>query len=254
MDAETAELIKGMREGSVRCLSRLISLVESGGNEAKEIIEAIAPLQKASCCVGITGAPGVGKSTLTDQIVAIARGKGLTVGVIAVDPSSPRHGGAVLGDRIRMIRHTPDDEVFIRSMATRGSYGGLPGCTQDIVKLLKAFGKDIVIIETVGVGQTDCAVADVADIVVLVLSPDSGDSIQLMKAGIMEIGDVIVINKAEDSRAQTIMLSLQALLAMDSSAFRKDTTICTTQALNDIGVRELFEELEQRWRVGGTTE
>ena len=249
MDATVAELMKGMADGSVRCLSRLITLVENGGDKAGEIMDAVDPDAKAVCCVGITGAPGVGKSTLTDRLIAVAREKGQTVGVVAVDPSSPRHGGAVLGDRIRMCRHTPDDGVFIRSMATRGAFGGLPGCTRDVVKLLKAFRKDMVIVETVGVGQTDCAVADVADIVALVLSPDSGDSIQLMKAGIMEIGDVFVVNKAEDDRAGVMVSALESLLAMDASGFKKGMTIFATQALNDVGVRELFEEFERRWRI-----
>ena len=249
MDATVAELMKGMADGSVRCLSRLITLVENGGREAGEIMDAIDPDPKVACCVGITGAPGVGKSTLTDRLVAVAREKKRKIGIIAVDPSSPRHGGAVLGDRIRMCRHTPDNGVFIRSMATRGAFGGLPRCVQDIVKLLKVFGKDMVIVETVGVGQTDCAVADVADIVALVLSPDSGDSIQLMKAGIMEIGDLVVVNKAEDGRAGVMVLALESLLAMDASGFKKGMTIFATQALNEVGVRELFEEFERRWRI-----
>lgn len=223
--------------------------MENGGSEAEEIMAAIDPDPTAACCVGITGAPGVGKSTLTDRLVTVARDKGWSVGILAVDPSSPRHGGAVLGDRIRMSRHTPDDGVFIRSMATRGSYGGLPPCAQDIVKLLKAFGKDMVIVETVGVGQTDCAVAGVADIVALVLSPDSGDSIQFMKAGIMEIGDVIVVNKAEDGRAEPLVSALKSLLAMGGSGFKKDIGIHVTEALNDVGIKELFGELERRWRI-----
>jgi LAO/AO transport system kinase len=245
MEADTEDLMKGMLGGSVAHLARLITQVENDRVNAPRIIERLAPHLGRTFCVGITGAPGVGKSTLTDALVAVARKKGLSVGIIAADPSSPLHGGAVLGDRIRMEQHFIDKDVFIRSMATRGHYGGLPRTASHVVKLLDAFGKDLVIVETVGVGQTELGITEVADAIVLVLSPESGDSIQFMKAGIMEVADIIVVNKADHGNAEGIVFELKTMLRMSADSSRGETAILMTQALNRIGIEELYQALEK---------
>ena len=245
MDLAVTDLVTEMVGGAVKALSRLITLVENDSPEVPSIMEMIAPRLGRGYCVGITGAPGVGKSTLTDQLVGAARAKGLTVGIVAADPSSPLHGGAVLGDRIRMEQHFLDKQVFIRSMATRGHYGGLPRSTGNVVKLLDAFGKDLIIVETVGVGQTELAISTVTDTIVLVLSPDSGDTIQFMKAGIIEIADVIVVNKADHGNAEGIVFELKALLRLSAESFRREPAILTTEALNKVGIDELYQELEK---------
>jgi len=244
MEPHVGDLVNGMLAGSVASLSKLITLVEDESAEVFKIMEMISPHAKRAYCVGITGAPGVGKSTLTSVLAAIARRKGLSVGIVAADPSSPLHGGAVLGDRIRMEEHFLDSQVFIRSMATRGSYGGIPKCVNHVVKLLDAFGKDIVIVETVGVGQTEIGITEVADVIVLVLSPESGDSIQFMKAGIIEVADVIVVNKADHGNAEGLVSELKACLSMVTNSSKRDIAILTTQALNNLGIEELYQVLE----------
>jgi LAO/AO transport system kinase len=245
MEADTEELVKGMLVGSVVCLAKLITQVENERVNIPGIMERLASHLGRTYCVGITGAPGVGKSTLTDALVAVARKNGLSVGIVAADPSSPLHGGAVLGDRIRMEQHFVDKEVFIRSMATRGHYGGLPRATGHVVKLLDAFGKDLVIVETVGVGQTELGITEVADAIVLVLSPESGDSIQFMKAGIMEVADILVVNKADHGNAEGIAFELKTMLRMSPDRSREETPILMTQALNRIGIDELYQALEK---------
>jgi LAO/AO transport system kinase len=200
--------------GNARALARAATAIENRGPEAGELLQELFPHTGHATVIGITGSPGVGKSTLTDRLILELRREGKAVGVIAVDPTSPFTGGAILGDRIRMLSHHADEGVFIRSMATRGNLGGLAAATTDMALLLDAAGKAVVLIETVGVGQDEVEVAKFADVTVVVLVPGMGDDVQAIKAGIMEIADVFVINKADQPGADRLereILSLQSL-------------------------------------------
>ena len=210
LDRTLADFLAGQR----RAAARLITVVENGGPQAEEVLHALYPRLAGAPRLGITGPPGVGKSTLVDALVRHHRGRDTSVGVVAVDPSSPFTGGAVLGDRVRMSDLACDPGVFIRSMATRGSLGGLARTTKEVVDVLEAFGMQQLVIETVGVGQTEMDVAQAADTVVVALSPESGDSIQAMKAGLMEVADILVVNKADRPGAGQMVRTLQADLAM----------------------------------------
>ena len=238
------KLVTKMLAGDKKFLAELISLAENKSPALPEILDLIRPHLGKSFCIGITGPPGGGKSTLVDRLVTKIRSQGLSVGIIAVDPSSPISGGAVLGDRVRMQQHYLDDGVFIRSMATRGSHGGLSDAVQATVKLLDASGKDIIIIETVGVGQTELSVAEIADITVLVLVPESGDDIQAMKAGVVEVADVITVNKADREGAERLADELRVAVA--SGQRKPEPSVITTQAINDIGIEELYQEIDNR--------
>jgi LAO/AO transport system kinase len=233
-----------MLAGEENSLARLISLVENDSPDLPEIIEMLRPHLGKAYCIGVTGPLGVGKSTLIDKLTAVIRNKGLRVGIIAVDPTSPISGGAVLGDRIRISQHYLDEGVFIRSMATRGSQGGLSKAVAPTVSLLDAFGRDIIIVETTGVGQTDLAIKEIADIVVLVLIPGFGDAIQLMKAGLIEIADIIVVNKADQEGAERLVTELKATLFPNRRGFEQ--SIVATQAINGMGVEELYQAIEER--------
>ena len=191
------DLIDGINSGSRVSLSRLISLVESDKSAIFRISNLLKNKAKSTYVVGITGPPGAGKSTLTNRLIQNFRSKKLSVGVLAVDPSSPFTGGAVLGDRIRMQEHALDDQVFIRSIGSRGDLGGLSNSTSAIIKLFDSFGMDIVIIETVGVGQTELDIIKISDCVLVTLVPEAGDGVQAMKEGLMQIGDVFIVNKAD---------------------------------------------------------
>ncbi|MFC2046755.1 methylmalonyl Co-A mutase-associated GTPase MeaB [Chloroflexota bacterium] len=247
MKPDINELVTRMFAGSHISLACLISAVERESPDVPEILEMITPHLGKAYCIGITGPPGGGKSTLVDKLAAVTRRRGLSVGIVAVDPSSPISGGALLGDRIRMQQHYLDDEVFIRSMATRGSHGGLSKAVQATVNLLDAFGKDIIMIETVGVGQTETNIIEIADTVVLVLVPESGDAIQVMKAGLIEVADIIVVNKADHEGAERLVTELQDTLIFDGK--RAKQSIMVTQAINDIGIEELYQELDKCHRV-----
>jgi LAO/AO transport system kinase len=240
-------MVEKMLQGDKPSLAQLISLIERESPEVPEIIEMVAASSARSYRVGITGLAGAGKSTLVDKLTAIYRKQNLSVGIIAVDPSSVITGGAVLGDRIRMQQHYLDEEVFIRSMATRGCYGGLSKAVDDAAKLISASGKDILIIETTGIGQTETEITKVADVVVMVLTPGYGDSIQLMKAGIIEIADIIVVNKADLEGADILVSEIRNELQY--STHKKDQSVLMVQASNDIGVDELFQEIEKRRKV-----
>jgi LAO/AO transport system kinase len=195
VDAVDREILKLFDEGNPRGLARAISRAESG--HGADLIRALHPRSGRAITIGLTGPPGVGKSTLVAALVRIARGQGRRVGVISVDPSSPFSHGAILGDRIRLTEHFTDTEVFIRSMASRGHLGGLAGAAGDAIAFMEAFGKDVVFIESVGVGQSEVEIAELADTAVVVLQPGGGDSVQLLKAGILEVADVFVVNKVD---------------------------------------------------------
>ncbi len=209
-----SELVRRLAGGDPRALARAISLVEESTPSAPALLREAFPLTGSATVLGVTGAPGAGKSSLVDRLVARLRAAGRRVGVIAVDPSSAYSGGAILGDRVRMQDHASDPGVFIRSMATRGALGGLAAATTDIALLLDAAGRDTILIETVGVGQDEVEVVRLADVTVLVLVPGMGDDVQAIKAGIMEIADVFVINKSDRPGADTLERELKALLAI----------------------------------------
>ncbi len=244
-----------MLAGDRLALARLITRVENRMPGVAEIMRSVQPRLGRAHVLGVTGPPGAGKSTLVDRLTARLRAEGASVGVIAVDPSSPFTGGAVLGDRIRMQAHTLDPDVFIRSMATRGSLGGLAAATGDVIKLMDAFGFPWILIETVGVGQTELDIIRQADTTVVALVPESGDSIQAMKAGLMEVADIFVVNKADRDGAHALMaeLSFSVHLHHSSSVSARDIDweipVLAAQATNDVGVAELLAEVKRHRRA-----
>jgi LAO/AO transport system kinase len=245
MQKTVDELVAAILRGEDRALGRLISLVEKDNAGISELLrKTVLPHTGKAYRIGITGAAGTGKSTLIDKLTTIYRKDGFTVGVIAVDPSSHVTGGAVLGDRIRMQRHDLDQNVFIRSMASRGCHGGLSSAVFGAVNLIDASGKDVILIETTGVGQTEVDVTKIAQTVVLVLVPESGDNIQFMKSGIMEIADIIVINKGDREGCEVLAAELEGILAFNPRSPAPPVVI--TEASHGIGVEELRAELERR--------
>lgn len=236
--------------GSPRAVARLISWLEDEDERALDHMERLYPHTGRAYIVGITGSPGAGKSTLTDKITFALRRQGLTVGIIAVDPSSPFTGGAVLGDRVRMSRLSTDPGVFIRSMATRGFLGGLAKATGDVVKVLDAFGKDVILIETVGVGQDEVDIIRLADTTCLVLVPGLGDTIQSMKAGVMEIADIFVINKADRPGADQLYTEVATRVEQDAHIKERAWTppVVRTVAVEDQGVDQLLQAVQEHRR------
>ena len=213
---DVADLVSRAREGQPRAVARLISMVEDAAPAMREVAAALAPYSGRAHVVGLTGAPGVGKSTSTSALVAAYRAQGLRVGVLAVDPSSPFSGGALLGDRVRMQEHATDPGVYIRSMASRGHLGGLAWATPQAVRVLDAAGYDVVLVETVGVGQSEVEIAGAADTTVVLLAPGMGDGVQAAKAGILEIGDVFVVNKADRDGADSTARELRHMITLGS--------------------------------------
>ncbi len=236
-------LAAGVRSADKRALARAISLVEDADPLAYDLVRELYPHTGQAYAVGVTGPPGVGKSTLISALVRHVRARGSSVGVISVDPSSPFSHGALLGDRIRLSDHFLDPEVFIRSMGTRGHLGGLAEATLQAMLLLDAAGKELLFLETVGAGQSEVEVLGVADTVVLVLMPGSGDSIQALKAGIMEIPDVIVINKRDHPMAKTMLNEVRSILSLDREPDWR-TPIVRTEAVEGAGVDELWDRIE----------
>jgi len=211
-------LVTAARGGDPRSLARLISLVENESGELRQVMKIVAPLAGGARTVGLTGSPGVGKSTVTGALVRAFRADGLRAGVLAVDPTSPFTGGALLGDRVRMQEHSTDDGVFIRSMASRGHLGGLAWATPQALRILDAVGFEVILIETVGVGQAEVEVASLADTTLVVVAPGMGDSIQAAKAGILEIADIFVVNKSDRPGAQEAVRDLRNMVAMAASS------------------------------------
>ncbi|MBI3781873.1 MAG: methylmalonyl Co-A mutase-associated GTPase MeaB [Deltaproteobacteria bacterium] len=234
------KLVEQMLKGDRRALARLMTLIENDHPDTNTVLSAIHSRVGQAYVVGFTGPPGAGKSTLVDRFTGALRARGLRVGIIAIDPSSPFSGGAVLGDRIRMQSHYLDDDVFIRSMSTRGSHGGLARATRNLARLLDAFGKQFILIETVGVGQTELDVMRIADTTVVVLVPEAGDTVQTMKAGLLEVADVFVVNKADREGASRIKTELETMLQLRPQA-DWNVSVLLTQATDGTGVQELLD-------------
>jgi LAO/AO transport system kinase len=231
-------MVERALKGERVAIARLISLVEDGGADLGTVMEAIYPHTGRAYSVGITGAPGAGKSTLTEQLVARARREDHDVGVLAIDPSSPFSGGALLGDRVRMQNHATDPDVFIRSMATRGHLGGIALATPEAMRVLEAAGKDVVMIETVGVGQAEVEVTDACDTTLVVVNPGWGDAVQAAKAGLMEIADVFVVNKADRQGARDAVRELSQMLELSEAEWKPE--IVQTIATKGEGIDQLW--------------
>jgi LAO/AO transport system kinase len=244
---KTEDLVRDLLRGDSRSVAKAITLVENESPEAVPLLKSIYSKTGRANTLGITGSPGVGKSTLADKLIAEFRKKNLTVGVIAVDPTSPFTGGAILGDRIRMSMHAADRDVFIRSMATRGFMGGLSRATADAVDILDASGKDWIMVETVGVGQDEIDVVELADVTLVLLNPGMGDELQALKAGLMEIADIFVINKADHEGAEKLRKEIEAVLSLVQKD--RNVPIVSTVASESKGIGILTEEIRKKFEA-----
>ncbi|HSD27603.1 MAG TPA: methylmalonyl Co-A mutase-associated GTPase MeaB [Vicinamibacteria bacterium] len=245
-------LAAGVRAGDARAVARAITLVEDGLPESRSLLAALFPHAGGSFVVGVTGPPGAGKSSLVDRLTAHLRRQGRTVGIVAVDPTSPFSGGAILGDRIRMQAHATDPGVFIRSMATRGHLGGLAAATDKALLVLSAAGKDVILVETVGVGQDEVAIVGTADVSLVVLVPGLGDEVQALKAGIMEIADVFVVNKADRDGVERVVAEIEAILSLAGPGAARPA-IVRTVATRDEGTGALLDAVEAYRRRAAET-
>ncbi|HEX3435201.1 MAG TPA: methylmalonyl Co-A mutase-associated GTPase MeaB [Pseudacidobacterium sp.] len=243
--AEISQLVERVRAGDTRSLARAISLVENDSSLSAKVLSACFPYTGGALRIGVTGAPGAGKSTLVDRLARHYRSLGVTVGVIAVDPTSPFTGGAILGDRIRMQENLHDPGFYVRSMATRGSLGGLARTTADVASVIEASGKDVILIETVGVGQDEIDIVRLADITLVVLVPGMGDDVQSIKAGIMEIADIFVVNKADRDGADRVEKEVRAMQSLATRHESWVSPVVKTIATTDEGIDKLVQTIDQ---------
>jgi len=241
------EIAKGVLAGDKRSIAKAITMAENSPEEAQSLIAMVYPQTGKAHIIGLTGPGGSGKSTLIEKMVREYRRRGKTVGVVAVDPTSPFTGGAFLGDRIRMQELSTDNGVFIRSMATRNNPGGIAKATKDAVKILDASGKDVIIVETVGAGQSEVEIIKVAQTIIVIHAPGLGDEIQAIKAGLMEIADIFVVNKADRENADKAVMDIQAMLQLDNKKKAWTPPIIKTVALTGEGVPQLIEKIEEHW-------
>jgi len=240
-------MMERILQGDKRSVAKAITIIENDKPEKYELLQHLYGHKRRAQVIGITGAPGAGKSTLVERLIQEMRNQGLKVGIIAIDPSSPFSGGALLGDRVRMQNHATDPGVFIRSMASRGTLGGLAKATKEAVRILDIMGNDLIIIETVGVGQSELEIMNIADTTVVVLNPGAGDSIQVFKAGLMEIADIFVINKWDLSGAQKLFHEIELLLDMTKREVAWRPPILKTISTEDAGIVELWNTLQQHF-------
>jgi len=238
-------LVERAHGGDFRALARVISLIEDGGPRLRPVLKELAPLAAGARVVGLTGSPGAGKSTVTGALVKAFRERGERVGVLAVDPSSPFTGGALLGDRVRMQDHATDPGVFIRSMGNRGHLGGISAAVPQAIRALEAARFGVILVETVGVGQDEVEIASMADTTAVLVVPGMGDSVQPAKAGVMEVADVLVVNKADRPETQQTVRDLRTMVALASSAWK--APIVTTVATGGEGIGELMRQLDRHW-------
>jgi LAO/AO transport system kinase len=242
---DPAALAERVRAGDTRALARVISLVENGDPRIRSVIKELSPMATGARVIGLTGAPGAGKSTVTSALVGAFRARGERTAVLAVDPSSPFTGGALLGDRVRMQDHATDPGVFIRSMGSRGQLGGLAAATPQAVRVLDAAGFGVILIETVGVGQAEVEIASAADTTAVLVVPGMGDAIQAAKAGVLEVADVLVVNKADRPETQRAVRDLRSMVALSQARWKPP--VVTTIATSGEGVDELVRQLDRHW-------
>ncbi len=242
------DIVDNLLQGDRRAAARAISLVENNDPEKQALLSSIHPHTGNAYIIGLTGTPGSGKSTLADRLIEFYRQGGQQVGVIAVDPTSPFTGGAILGDRIRMQEHALDKGVFIRSMGTRGSLGGLSRATREAAAILDAMGMDIILVETVGVGQSEVDIVKTADTTLVVLTPAGGDSVQTLKAGIMEIADIFVVNKADIEGADRTIREVNMMLDLNQASAVWRPPVLPTRALANEGLEDLYKEIRSHRR------